>query len=547
MRLLNVTTLKLEEYLGADIPRYSILSHRWEDEELTFQGLVSGRYSELKGYQKVLSCCRLSRDEGYKYTWIDCCCIDKSSSAELTEAINSMFRWYKNAAVCYAYLSDVQGVSDLPASKWFERGWTLQELIGPDTVVFLNAQWREIGTRASLVTAISTITGIDESILGTTRPRRDITESLRQLSVAKKMSWAAMRVTTKVEDMAYCLMGLFDVNMPLIYGEGDKAFRRLQKEIIDSSDDDSIFAWSYSGEECTGSFSGILADSPSCFRNMNDVDAFPHGFEISRNDAKLRINVVGTVRGLFQDLMGSLSLICRVSDPSRSLISTIHDEYPADDAILDAMVGVLQCRTGIGRIVLLLCNYGAHHNIRYHFDGHLYFLKYGTMLQPPRALTVPLHFVQSHSHSNPRELMPAVHLYSRVVKLGYRLWATSTAPTPDAGQKSAHWFRAREGRGYLLFENQRSPKWPPFMLAYRYQPEHHHFGLYCGLVAEDFMPDNAIMASEEVEFVSSQDLSELRVWLSSSSDLVIKVRIKPHCCDLILLVAQKTLGNMASG
>ncbi|KAI0426294.1 heterokaryon incompatibility protein-domain-containing protein [Xylaria sp. FL1042] len=228
MRLLNVRTLKLEEYVGSDIPRYSILSHRWEDEEVTFHDLINDRYSEMKGSDKVLGCCRISRNEGLKYTWIDSCCIDKSSSAELSEAINSMFYWYKNAAVCYAYLSD-----------------TLQELIAPDAVVFLNTDWQEMGTKGSMITIISNITGIDRDILGTTRPRRDITECLSQLSAARKLAWAADRITTKVEDTAYSLLGLFDVHMPLIYGEGKRAFRRLQAEILNNFDDDSIFAWSY--------------------------------------------------------------------------------------------------------------------------------------------------------------------------------------------------------------------------------------------------------------------------------------------------------------
>ncbi|KAI0184805.1 heterokaryon incompatibility protein-domain-containing protein [Xylaria flabelliformis] len=272
MRLLNVRTLQLEEYVGSDIPRYSILSHRWEEEEVTFSDLVGGRYSEMKGYQKVRNCCRISKNEGFKYSWIDSCCIDKSSSAELLEAINSMFRWYKNAAVCYAYLSDVQNVSEISDSKWFTRGWTFQELIAPDAVVFLNASWQEIGTKVSLIAVITEVTGIDENILGSVRPRGGITESLRHVSVARKLSWAATRITTKVEDMAYCLMGLFDVNMPLIYGEGKKAFQRLQGEIMNHSDDDSIFAWSHYQEEYTGSFSGILADSPCCFSGMNEIN-----------------------------------------------------------------------------------------------------------------------------------------------------------------------------------------------------------------------------------------------------------------------------------
>ncbi|RYC57487.1 hypothetical protein CHU98_g8725 [Xylaria longipes] len=541
MRLLNVKTFKLEEYIGSDIPRYSILSHRWEDEEVTFQDLATGRYSDMKGWKKILGCCRVSRTEGFKYTWIDSCCIDKSSSAELSEAINSMFRWYKNAAVCYAYLSDVQSMSDFPASKWFTRGWTLQELIAPDSVVFLNASWQEIGTKASSMSIISEVSGIDENILGTVRPRRDITESLRQLSTARKLSWAATRVTTKVEDMAYCLLGLLDVNMPLIYGEGVKAFRRLQGEIMNSSDDDSIFAWSHYSEEYSGSFSGILADSPRCFGGMNGIACQPglsvgpsSVFKISKNSAKLRISIAGTIRSLLYDHVGSLSLIRRVSETRQSLMSTIRNDYPEDHTVLDATVGILQCRTAFGRIVLLLYEHDTDLYSRYHFDGHLYFLRDGMEIRPSKVL--PIILDHNPTHDDPYVPIPAVCLHSRVGRFGYRLWATSTANTPDTKHKDTYWLRARGGRGYLLFENLRNPKWPPFMLLYRYEPEDNHFEVYCGIVVEDYMPDDAVKAFEEVEFQSSRDLSELRVQLPSERHLVAKVRVKTHCCDIILLV-----------
>ncbi|KAI1747821.1 heterokaryon incompatibility protein-domain-containing protein [Xylaria castorea] len=541
MRLLNVKTLQLEEHVGSDIPRYSILSHRWEGEEVTFSDLVGGRYSTMKGYQKVIGCCRISRSEGFKYTWIDSCCIDKSSSAELSEAINSMFRWYKNAAVCYAYLSDVHSISDFSASKWFTRGWTLQELIAPDAVVFLNADWQEIGTKASSMAVIAKVTGIDENILGTARPKRDITESLRHVSVARKLSWAATRNTTKVEDTAYCLMGLFDVNMPLIYGEGNKAFQRLQAEIMNYSDDDSIFAWTHSEEEYTGSFSGILADSPCCFSGMNGVDSdsglsagLSNMFKTFKNNVKLQISIVGAVGSLLHDTTDSLPLICRVSDSRRSLISTVREEYPEDHTVLDATIGVLQCRTTLGRIVLLLHEHGTDLYSRYHFDGHLYFIQDSVRIEPPRVLKAVLY--QRQDHDDPYMPIPAIRLDSRVAKLGYRLWATSIAPTPDEEHKSACWLRARGGGGYILFENRRGPEWPAFMLIYRHEPEDNHFKVYCDLVREDFMPSDAVKASNEVEFQSSRELSELRVQLAENKHLVVKVRVKSYCCDIVLLV-----------
>ncbi|KAK3675898.1 hypothetical protein LTR78_004090 [Recurvomyces mirabilis] len=179
------------------------------------------------------------------------CCIDKTSSAELSEAINSMFRWYQNAVVCYAFLSDVPNCVDISAvdspfakSRWFTRGWTLQELIAPSNLIFFSKDWEQLGTKAMIHAVLSTISGIEKDFLSS--------ENLELASAAKKMSWAASRKTSRTEDMAYCLLGIFDLNMPLIYGEGKKAFRRLQEELLKSRPGDhTIFAW------------GTIVSSPS--------------------------------------------------------------------------------------------------------------------------------------------------------------------------------------------------------------------------------------------------------------------------------------------
>lgn len=218
MRLLNVKTLKLEEFMGdsTEMPPYTILSHTWGDEEVSFQDLTSGSGPSLKGYQKLLGCCSKSAKEGFEYTWIDTCCIDKTSSAELSESINSMFAWYQNSHVCYAYLSDVKLLEkDLLFSKsrWFERGWTLQELLAPLEVVFLDQSWSEIGTKVTLLDKISDITGIVPEALKEALCPLDDPHDCSRFSIAQKMSWASARQTTRSEDVAYCLMGLFGVNM----------------------------------------------------------------------------------------------------------------------------------------------------------------------------------------------------------------------------------------------------------------------------------------------------------------------------------------------
>ncbi|KAI0129760.1 heterokaryon incompatibility protein-domain-containing protein, partial [Xylariales sp. AK1849] len=248
MRLLDVRTMQLKEFLGRDLPRYAILSHTWGEEEVTFNDLSQiEQASWKKGFSKMEQVACVAKKQGLDYFWVDTCCIDKSSSAELSEAINSMFAWYRDAAVCYAYLSDLHVGSSLDdislstslaSCRWFTRGWTLQELLAPSKLEFYDSCWNCLGGRdtAAILRSISEITSIDEDILRDNR-------RMRQVSVGRKMSWAAKRTTTRVEDMAYCLLGIFDINMPLLYGEGRKAFLRLQEEIIRGTTDTSILAW----------------------------------------------------------------------------------------------------------------------------------------------------------------------------------------------------------------------------------------------------------------------------------------------------------------
>lgn len=258
-------TIHLEQ-VGEQPPPYAILSHVWGDGEVTFQDCegvedITGlsRITLKKGYAKLVAACERALQDGIAYVWIDTCCIDKSSSAELSEAINSMFRWYEMSQTCYAYLDDLHdrfNLRCLRKSKWFTRGWTLQELIAPADVVFLTAEWQEIGTKSTLAKQISSTTRIRECILVDGLYAHDT-------SIAEKISWAAGRRTTREEDHAYSLLGLFDVHMPPIYGEGgSSAFRRLQEQIMRMSTDHTIFTWWGQGSSIT---SGILALSPDQF------------------------------------------------------------------------------------------------------------------------------------------------------------------------------------------------------------------------------------------------------------------------------------------
>ncbi|OCK74986.1 HET-domain-containing protein, partial [Lepidopterella palustris CBS 459.81] len=231
--------LTFRDFTGAAVPAYAILSHTWgaDSEEVSFQDIETGAGKGKAGYSKISFCEKQAVTDGLQYFWIDTCCIDKRNSTELTKAINSMFRWYSSAARCYVYLSDVSTSSNPNAeihqhtweatfrkSRWFSRGWTLQELLAPAAVEFYSSQGKQLGDKQSLVEIIHEITGIPVPALHG--------DPLDTFSVTERMAWAAKRQTTEEEDGAYCLLGIFNIFMPLIYGEGrDSALRRLQREV----------------------------------------------------------------------------------------------------------------------------------------------------------------------------------------------------------------------------------------------------------------------------------------------------------------------------
>lgn len=277
MRLINVHTKRIKNFYGDPTEPYAILSHTWgkEEEELSFQDmqrlneLGDGRAAKLDG------CCELARKDKFKYVWIDTCCIDKTNAVELSEAITSMFRWYQKAAVCYTYLSDVvKGQRDqIGKSRWFTRGWTLQELLASRKITFYDKTWEKLGTKSTLSGIIRQATGIPHHILTGIA-------SLQTSSIAQKLSWAAKRTTTRPEDLAYCLLGIFGIVIPPLYGEGlEAAFERLQDAIMKKTHDDSILAWSlgtsdYEETEFThvpAVSGGILAASPAAFEGCGDI------------------------------------------------------------------------------------------------------------------------------------------------------------------------------------------------------------------------------------------------------------------------------------
>ncbi|KAM5346317.1 hypothetical protein ACJ41O_009322 [Fusarium nematophilum] len=447
MRLLDSRTLALVEFPDT-VPPYAILSHTWGTDEVDFKDIQCLDVARRKrGFPKIQGACDLAASHGFHYVWIDTCCIDKSSSAELSEAINSMYRWYKESAICYAFLSDVTdyGVSSLVdagaesfrkpcldslesvvhsgirsglqgilrsnfsvvgeslemsketarpgsgstyamsdaessqagelisysevkrvlpsvrawlgmaededgsdiaeeilhlgaksrlwsflfefmGSRWFTRGWTLQELIAPNEVKFYSKDWSYLGRKSRLRIWISAFTGIDHFILAGA--------DISLVSVARKMFWAARRQTTRVEDMAYSLLGLFSVNMPLIYGEGDKAFIRLQEELIKTTDDQSIFAWTIPkprGKEGKV-FYGLLAESPRAFLQTGQkVATFPNQ-SIGRRPTMI------TSQGIQAEFL--LHVACEDKDDALvQLLAYESDDGPIHNAALDCQYG----------------------------------------------------------------------------------------------------------------------------------------------------------------------------------------------------------------
>jgi hypothetical protein len=218
---------------------YAILSHTWgeDDEEVSFADLTQGLRHTKVGYEKLRFCGKQAANDGLHYFWVDTCCIDKSSSAELSKAITSMFRWYGSAVKCYVYLKDVfrrssesnggsgrSWESALRSSRWFRRGWTLQELLAPRSVEFFDSHGTRLGDKESLEQVLHEITNIP--------PRALRNAPLNEFSAEERMFWAKDRETKYGEDKAYSLLGLFDVSMLPNYGEGvDRAFARLQKEV----------------------------------------------------------------------------------------------------------------------------------------------------------------------------------------------------------------------------------------------------------------------------------------------------------------------------
>ncbi|KAI1121429.1 heterokaryon incompatibility protein-domain-containing protein [Nemania abortiva] len=341
MRLLKTGQYKLIEAndIPDPFPQYAILSHTWisPKDEITYQdfkqrkGDIENDIFKQKGWAKLQRYCDRAAKDGWDWAWMDTCCIDKTNPADTQEAINAMFRWYQNAGVCYAYLEDVDASPSIthgsfpmdldlddiagkdnvanPTSfhhmalkaflvkaKWFTRGWTLQELLAPPYLVFVDRAWRRIGTRESWADEIKTASRIEARHLTSFNPM-----DFESCSIAMRLSWASRRETTVEEDETYSLLGLFGISLPLIYGEGRlRAFYRLQRELITVYNDPSIFAWKapqqnkrfvgthWKGHNPEG---GILAPSIREFWDASSIGFFGlYGDSFSMTNRGLQVN-----------------------------------------------------------------------------------------------------------------------------------------------------------------------------------------------------------------------------------------------------------------
>lgn len=276
MRLLNTKTFELSEFEPSrGIPDYAIVSHTWGPDELQFadfQDFDSARLKKPASAHKIDLVLHQAVQDGHKWIWMDNLCIDKANNTELAEAINSMFRYYKEAKTCYTFLADVSWSKNIhwehgfSLSKWFTRGWTLQEMLASRDLRFLDHEGRVLGCMQDEVLRLTArVSGVPIDILTHRRP-------LSSASIAQRMSWAARRETSKAEDVAYCLLGIFDVNIPLLYGEGsERAFiNRLQEEIAKTSNDQSIFAWQVP-PGLPKPQHGLFAPSPKYFAGADNI------------------------------------------------------------------------------------------------------------------------------------------------------------------------------------------------------------------------------------------------------------------------------------
>ncbi|KAI1391422.1 HET-domain-containing protein [Hypoxylon trugodes] len=332
-----------------EIPPYAILSHTWvHGEEISFKEMqeISNDPNhparERSGFRKIANTCYQARGHMLDFAWIDTCCIDKKDPTELGEAINSMFKWYQQAAICYVYLEDYSEMGSLGGCRWFSRGWCLQELIAPNRIIFYDRHWERVGDKLMLEDYLSDITNVDKDIL-----RGE--QSLDTVPIARRMSWAAKRNTARIEDQAYCLLGIFDIHMPLLYGEGANAFIRFQEEIIKRSEDLSIFAPAadvIDSQDVPAQPCNLLATSPKEFANFGQLTP-TRGLDLTAQPFTMTnfgLNFLQQELGVFvswEEPIYTLSLQCELG-PNQKLYLRLQQIAPSRFILVRGSRGLTQ-------------------------------------------------------------------------------------------------------------------------------------------------------------------------------------------------------------
>ena len=350
----------LKDAYGTEINKleYAILSYCWcasEEQELRLSDIrclsidAARKLQRHDGYQKIVKGCIKARDDNIEWLWTAPCCVSWQNNRDLSKAMNSMYRWCAKSTRCYAYLHDVKKPSSstdntFTRSKWFSCSWTLQVLLAPSDIKFFDCQWRHIGNKTDLVPILTDITGIPQDILIHGLPPQ---HNPYRPSVAQIMSWAADRHTSKVEDQAYSLVGLFGIHLAVQYGEKEFAFQRLQEAIIKEYNDHTIFAWFTNARH-----GSVLADNPNCFKGSSDIIRLdPHivfsvacpqaimevkthrGFHVTKLGIELWLPLV-TYRSGSRDLAQAKLACCRKGNPKLITLdlSLAFSEY--DDVFL---------------------------------------------------------------------------------------------------------------------------------------------------------------------------------------------------------------------
>ncbi|KAH7382109.1 hypothetical protein BKA64DRAFT_747820 [Cadophora sp. MPI-SDFR-AT-0126] len=424
-------TLTFTDFQRQKPPPYAILSHTWSEEEVTFQDLSYGISSSLAGFKKIAFCGEQAAKDGLKYFWVDTCCIDKNNLPELTRSINSMFRWYRNASKCYVYVSDVpllqfsNGIEGdsfcMDAfwnSRWFKRGWTLQELIAPKSVEFFSEAGQLLGDKVSLEKAITEITGIPPDALQG-RP-------LSEFTVEERFAWANGRETTEEEDIAYCLLGIFDIFMPLIPGEGEvNAMKRLEKLVEESVNDNALGGPDHTtGESRQGPSSSKPAPAYNSkpenleavermkayvLNTLGSSQALSRPYKpYRRQDAEVNLNHWHRAHAISQDFAQGANAGSIFQDAHASFLNNVFwDEWPAFETLGDAeemMTDIVtHCKSGRNSYRLLVaCKYidGFCLKWRHFFDV----VELAMTIDPawPQTMwsAIRLVFVRCKSHTN---------------------------------------------------------------------------------------------------------------------------------------------------